>query len=362
MSEGSLQFSKKTKTPSAIYISQTEGGKIESFINKIIDKYNIKKTICFRQHINKNEITYRIQDKDLASKFLVDFGHGCTRKKMPSYFSNFSKRQILILFRSLMAGDGNYNKKGHKIYYSSSKELIDNLQFLLFVSGMATQIYCVENTEENHSKMYQLFVSKIDKQHEVINKKFSWHKDRKNSGWTKRNVECERIVCFSVSGSILITRNNNKIAVHGNSKNMAHCIRLLKSAVNIFENGEPLVRLENGPDKDLLLNIRHGKMSYNEIMELANDLQSKLEHLKAKSDLPLVIDDYIINKMLDDCQAIMYSYRDNMRNLHKYDHYQEFTHNKMREVSKDSNLFINIDYDESNELNQKYEKEDLVIT
>ena len=62
------------------------------------------------------------------------------------------------------------------------------------------------------------------------------------------------------------------------SKNMAHCIRLLLSGINILKKGEPLVRLK-GSNLELIRDIRVGKYPYDVIMKMAKELESNLDSL-----------------------------------------------------------------------------------
>jgi hypothetical protein len=61
-----------------------------------------------------------------------------------------------------------------------------------------------------------------------------------------------------------------------NYKNLSHCIRLLFSAINIFENRQPIVYLE-GEKRDIVLNIKKGLVEYEEILKMAKDLNDKLD-------------------------------------------------------------------------------------
>jgi hypothetical protein len=69
------------------------------------------------------------------------------------------------------------------------------------------------------------------------------------------------------------------------AKNMMHTIRLLMSGRAILDTGSPIVRFE-GESLSLLLNIRAGKMTFDQIMGIAHELMSKCESLKATTKLP----------------------------------------------------------------------------
>ena len=76
-------------------------------------------------------------------------------------------------------------------------------------------------------------------------------------------------------------------------KNMGHCLRLLYSAENIFENGEPIVRF-SGEKLQRLKDIRAGKIPYEEILSEAEERLAKIDAtrelcaLPSKADMDLV--------------------------------------------------------------------------
>jgi uncharacterized protein len=69
------------------------------------------------------------------------------------------------------------------------------------------------------------------------------------------------------------------------AKNMMHTIRLLMSGRSILENGAPIVRFE-GQRLDLLRDIRAGKIPFDEIMNVANELMRDCDRLKLSAQLP----------------------------------------------------------------------------
>jgi uncharacterized protein len=73
------------------------------------------------------------------------------------------------------------------------------------------------------------------------------------------------------------------------AKNMMHTVRLLMSGRSILERGEPLVRVQ-GERRALLLDIRAGKLSFGQIMEVANGLLADCERFKANAPLPETCD------------------------------------------------------------------------
>jgi uncharacterized protein len=69
------------------------------------------------------------------------------------------------------------------------------------------------------------------------------------------------------------------------AKNMMHTIRLLMSGRSILENGAPIVRFE-GQTLNLLLEIRAGKMPFDQIMNVANELMGECDRFKLTAQLP----------------------------------------------------------------------------
>ncbi len=76
---------------------------------------------------------------------------------------------------------------------------------------------------------------------------------------------------------------NQKHGKNYDSKNMMHTIRLLQSAVHIFEKSELKVRVEN---REELLDIKSGNWEYDDLLILADQLLVKLEILSQNSTLP----------------------------------------------------------------------------
>jgi uncharacterized protein len=73
------------------------------------------------------------------------------------------------------------------------------------------------------------------------------------------------------------------------AKNMMHTVRLLLSARSILESGEPIVRF-SGEELALLMSIRGGRRTFDEIMAIAEGLLADCERLKDASDLPNACD------------------------------------------------------------------------
>ena len=69
------------------------------------------------------------------------------------------------------------------------------------------------------------------------------------------------------------------------AKNMMHTVRLLLSGRSLMKSGQPIVRF-SGHQLALLMSIREGKLSFDEIMSVAQEILADCERLKATADLP----------------------------------------------------------------------------
>lgn len=101
----------------------------------------------------------------------------------------------------------------------------------------------------------------------------------------------------------LENRNEDRFKMnkeHGknyDSKNMAHCIRLLDMGIEIANNKDIIVRRPEDHRK-LLMNIRKGEMEYEDILKMAEEKIILLDKSYEKTDLPDQVDSNFINNLL----------------------------------------------------------------
>lgn len=86
------------------------------------------------------------------------------------------------------------------------------------------------------------------------------------------------------------------------AKNMMHTVRLLLSARSIMLRGEPTVRFQ-GDELALLLSIREGRRSFDQIMSLAQEAKAECERLAVTADLPESCDLERATALLQDLTA-----------------------------------------------------------
>jgi hypothetical protein len=80
---------------------------------------------------------------------------------------------------------------------------------------------------------------------------------------------------------------------------MMHTVRLLLSGRSILQNGSPIVRF-SGNDLQLLIDIRAGKLTFDQIMETADAVMADRERLKSSTDLPDMCDRGTAARILKD--------------------------------------------------------------
>lgn len=81
------------------------------------------------------------------------------------------------------------------------------------------------------------------------------------------------------------------------SKNLMHTIRLLLSGESILTRGCPIVRFE-GTQRELLLQVRAGALSYAEVMAMAEGIRARCIELRPRADLPEQVDPGTVERLL----------------------------------------------------------------
>lgn len=83
------------------------------------------------------------------------------------------------------------------------------------------------------------------------------------------------------------------------TKHGSHCVRLLLQGLELLKEGTLSVRLPTG-DKDLCMGIKQGALTYNELMEISEDLLLDLDKAYESTSLPAKPDTAFIEGMLID--------------------------------------------------------------
>lgn len=281
LSEGCLNFN--GKSIKNIRISQKKGGRLSRYLTQF---YNRMKTeiscnlYCYKRKpnsFNPNEIEEEevlvIYNKTLKEKIYNDCSSR-KEKRIPRWAFKLSKRLKDVLLNALCMGDGTVKDTALKswVYYSTLKNLADDVQELALTCGYETSLYgpYEEKVGGDVISMYQVHINKNISQFDRL---------ERSKNMRRISVNNKRIVCFTVLNRTLITRRNGHVAFQGNSKHAAHLVRLIRMCKEILETGKVNVD-RTGIDAEELKDIRHnGIWSFEQLESYAKEMDSKAETL-----------------------------------------------------------------------------------
>ena len=305
LSDGTVNF--RDKKVKSIRITQSK---------KDNDFYGVIRSLMSVHPIK--EYNYEKEDVwvlhgEVARKVYYDFGHKNT-KHLPTWFLKLSTRQVGILWESLLLGDGTKKDK-YNVYYTSNKNLADMIQVMMVVSGNHCVIDGPYKSQTNYgvSNQYHVVSSNIANSIHTLNfGRLLKHNEKPvdRNGYPIKELEVvdRRVVCFEVPNGTLITRNNGKVSIHGNCKNAAHCIRLLKMGMEFLTTGELNVARSDAP---MLLEIKTGKWTLEQVKIEAKRLFNLADEAYIRSTLPNEPDVKGIEKIV---MEILLDYIDKNRN------------------------------------------------
>lgn len=94
-----------------------------------------------------------------TSRQLVDYfkvlSVGAANKSLPQFVWELSQRQSVILMNALLQGDGSYNKNGSAGYYTSSKQLAEDVQRLALHCGWSGTIKLYKGHEKGQISVFK---------------------------------------------------------------------------------------------------------------------------------------------------------------------------------------------------------------
>lgn len=152
---------------------------------------------------------WRCQSKALYAE-LVDLGRS-HEKHIPAYVKNLSRRQLTILYKALMLGDGS-ECEGKATYYTSSARLADDFQELLLKIGMSGDIHVTDRIGQkrgNGVTRYLEFNVGVRRNKQT---------PRNSRGWMPvMSPYIGTVHCVTVPNHIIYVRRNGKAVWCGNS-------------------------------------------------------------------------------------------------------------------------------------------------
>lgn len=287
--DGTFNKFDKSGFPRSVRVSQTDKGKLGlfDFMISIMDKFS------FNEYPYAKETVWVSYNKDVVRFIYNSCGHGSLNKRLPKFIYNFSIRQCDLLLKGLFLSDGSDKNNNTLIYHTANKKLANDVQILALLAGREVNLNgpyeSISNFNSNLINMYQVSYSKnkANKRYVVLSDRYKSHQRRFGNKPYKVGGKYidynDYIVCFSVPNEILITRYNGKIAIQGNTKFASHLIRLLNEGLELLATGTLRFPLQG---RQLLRDILAGRLSMQEVLDIADDMEKEVEHLYDTTKLP----------------------------------------------------------------------------
>lgn len=271
VSEGSVGKSLSNGTPSVLCFSQYSDGRLAPCLRSFVEKFNGKLYEYDRRPAKRStELLLTIADVGLVSRIVRDCGEGSHAKKLPPYFTRLNQRQARLVLETMIAGDGTEHRSGGWVYYTISEQLAGDTQAIAMLAGYrATQWGPYDNG------MYHVRIQEADTVQQIRG-------TEKVSLTRQRN---HRVVCFTVSNEVLVTRRKGKVAIQGNTKYAGHLIRLGLQGKEYLDTGRltlPMPEREAG----LIRDIRSGEYTETAAVKISEKVEADLMKAYAETALP----------------------------------------------------------------------------
>ncbi|MFW9878760.1 MAG: LAGLIDADG family homing endonuclease, partial [Candidatus Thorarchaeota archaeon] len=213
IAEGWSQKRSNTHKNYNICISQTR----EKYVKEI---ENCLLSLNFNHNYKENR--FLINSKQLWL-YLKPLGKSY-EKYIPKEFLNLSKRQLKILFDSLIKGDGRIDERNRTFYYTSSKKLADQIQEIGLKIGFNSTI--TSRIRDTHGKING---RKIKSKRPLYRIYFRKRKLGQIDTYKhiKKEFYNDIVYCCTVPSHILIVRRNGKPLICGNSGSYVYSANLL---------------------------------------------------------------------------------------------------------------------------------------
>ena len=289
LGDGHITMTKDKTRPRLITISKSDSKPLSKYLDRLaVKKYFSKRT--------KNCDNYIYTFDDRYGKGFLDFiynnfGTGSHNKFANlDLFLNCSAKEIRAFKKGLIMSDGTKHSCGKgEIYYSANQKLIEDLQLIFYINGVNSQSYFYydrKNSYKDHDAHHLFFPEQKDSEFKILYKNKSAYKEI--------DVEDEYVSCFTVPNGLLITKNDGKISIQGNSKNLLHVVRLIMTAKEIPLHNT--INVDRSKDRDFLLSIKRGEVNLKTIIdewsEEADNLNKLYENSLLKDEVDL---DFIRN-------------------------------------------------------------------
>ena len=225
VSEGYTSKDKRRKGNRHTFsICQSENGKAFEKIADCLERSRMN------YWISNN--SFNVWNPNLSDHFHNEYGHGSNNKKLPTWLKNLSSEYLEIVLKAAIAGDGcehkHINRKANNyVYYTSSKQLGEDIAEIAFKCGYAVKI--INRKDRKIRKKYfnkkgRAITTKLPQYEVQISNGFKGRKPTicsKSSKYENKEKTyvpySGKVYCFTVPHGIFVTMRNGKIAIQGNS-------------------------------------------------------------------------------------------------------------------------------------------------
>ena len=266
LAEGSLR-NKGNNKGSSVVISHKRDKRIDAIISDLGFKpYYI-------QSKNRTSGEYLIHNRQLVN-YLKQFGHA-EDKFIPRELLNLSRRQLKILFDSLMMSDGSYHKNGTSAYYATiSKRLANDFQELALKVGWIARIVKKDKSLFKHTKHDMYFVNLSSTKEINPNSETDKRSEREYNGY---------VYSVQVPNHIIYVRRNGKPHWNGNCYYGNPSASSASNGNNVFEFFDDFSYIDKIINETYLTNWTkspnnplQNKTSQNWLTALYNDYDGKI--------------------------------------------------------------------------------------
>lgn len=202
LSEGGLAIKGRNRFLSLSQKKQPGVDKIDSCLSRL------PFSVC-RYIGGDGAVRWNIYGKALSVWLAAHVGTYCYNKRIPRRFMGLSVRQLGIMFDALILGDGSVDpREGRtgKSYYSTSKQLADDVHELTVKLGYSTSVSCRPDRRGGKRRDMHRVLMCERKEH-----------DLQSASHIQREQYEGDVYCFRVPTGLFVTRRNGKVAIQGNT-------------------------------------------------------------------------------------------------------------------------------------------------
>jgi hypothetical protein len=244
-------------------------------------------------------------NKDIL-KDLTPLNVGALNKFIPSWVWDLNQRQSRILLNSLISCDGSHNKQGSECYYTSSRQLADDVMKLAIHAGWSGSVKTIrEKGAKWEIKGRKGTINEDTLSVRIIKSK---NEPQINHGHTKeQNGQSEEfydyhgnVYCLEVPSHVFMIRMNGKNVWVGNCSRHGQ-----KGTCGIKLKGTDMCHTRHGLQPDLIVNPNAipSRMTIGQLIEC---LIGKVATLQRKEADGTPFEDRDIEAIKDDLEALGY--------------------------------------------------------